>query len=72
MNAIPWIMIAGGTFLLVFIPLIVRTLRRNPMAILRDQWKDLDAGCAWSVGILIILLCALSGMFFIVEGISRL
>lgn len=55
---------------LVSLPVLFLSLRRNPQAVIRDQWQDLaDPGCGWAVGIMVLLLAGLiAGSLFVITG----
>ena len=62
-----------GVFLLVMIPILIIRIKNDPISVLRPQWRDHNAkGFATALGIFIIILALVGGIWTIAFGISLL
>ena len=69
MSWIPYLIIVLGITVLIMIPFLVHIIRTNPVAVLRPKWQNiLSPRVAEIVGILVILIAALGGLWAIWTG----
>jgi hypothetical protein len=62
-----------GIILLGMIPLVILTLRRDPMSLLREQWHDVSSpGCAYALGALVLLIALAGGVWSLSVAIRLL
>ncbi len=70
---IPYLIIALGIIVLIMIPFLIRIIRTDPMAVLRPVWQNiLSPRFAELVGILVVLIASLGGLWAIWAGIKFL
>lgn len=70
---IPYLIIVLGIIVLILIPFLVHIIRTNPTAVLRPIWQTiLSTRVAEVVGILVVLIAALGGLWAIWAGIKFL
>ena len=73
MSWIPYLIIVLGIIVLIMIPLLIHIIRTNPVAVLRPMWQNiLSARVAEIIGILVVLIAALGGLWAIWVGIKSL
>jgi hypothetical protein len=70
---IPYLIIGLGIIVLIMIPFLIHIIRTNPEAVLRPMWQNiLSTKVAEVVGILVVLIAALGGLWAIWAGIKFL
>jgi hypothetical protein len=70
---IPYLIIALGIIVLIMVPFLVRIILTDPMAVLRPVWQNiLSPRVAGAVGILVVLIASLGGLWAIWAGIKLL
>ncbi len=70
---IPYLIIALGIIVLIMIPFLIRIIRTDPTAVLRPVWQNiLSPRFAELVGILVVLIASLGGLWAIWAGIKFL
>ncbi len=70
---IPYLVIILGVFLLLMIPVLWFKIRTDPMSVLRPIWQDtLTPGFAVFIGILVIVIAFIGGLWAIMTGINLL
>jgi hypothetical protein len=70
---IPYLIIALGIIVLIMVPFLVRIILTDPMAVLRPVWQNiLSPRVAGAVGILVVLIASLGGLWAIWAGIQLL
>lgn len=68
---IPYLMIALGIIVLIMIPFLIRIIRNDPMVVLRPMWQNiLSPRVAEAVGILVVLIASIGGLWAIWAGIK--
>ncbi len=73
MGWIPYFIIALGILVLILIPFLIHIIRTNPMAVLRPVWQNiLSPKVAEVVGIIVVLIASMGGLWAIWAGIKFL
>ena len=69
MGWFPYLFILLGLFLLILIPFLVQQIRTDPTSLLRPQWQNTTSpGFAKVIGVLIILMALIGGLYIIILG----
>ncbi len=70
---IPYLIIALGIIVLIIIPFLIHIILTDPIAVLRPVWQNiLSPRVAEVVGILVVLIASLGGLWAIWAGINFL
>lgn len=70
---IPYLIIVLGIIVLIMVPFLIHIILANPMAVLRPVWQNiLSPRFAELVGILVVLIASLGGLWAIWAGIKFL
>ncbi len=70
---IPYLIIVLGIIVLIMIPFLIHIIRTNPASVLRPMWQNiLSTRVAEVVGILVVLIAALGGLWAIWAGLKFL
>lgn len=65
--------IASGVFLLLMVPFLISSLHRDPLSVLRPQWREAEAtGLARVLGLSIIIVAFCGGIWAIYQGVKLL
>jgi hypothetical protein len=70
---IPYLIIALGVIMLLFIPFLIYTIRTNPMRVVRSVWHEaVTPEFAGMIGILVVLIAFIGGLWAIFGGLRLL
>lgn len=68
---IPYLIIVLGIIVLIMVPFLIHIILANPMAVLRPVWQNiLSPRVAGAVGILVVLIALMGGLWAIWAGIK--
>ena len=70
---IPYLIIALGVIMLLLIPFLIHIIRTDPMRVMRSVWHEAVAPkFAEIIGILVVLIAFIGGLWAIFRGLSLL
>ena len=70
---IPYLIIALGVIMLLLIPFLIHIIRTDPMRAVRSVWHEaVSPKFAEIIGILVVLIAFIGGLWAIFRGLSLL